>query len=395
MPKTCVYCGQIKPDEDFTLEHIWPDALGGAFLPALFRTTDVCQRCNNVAGLFVDGAFLKSWPGQAERFTGAYDFVDLDVNSNSVVPLAYMGPISDAPKVNDDIYEMWLGPCGSHVVHARTKSDDEDKWATYAGGDAIASKKKPGRVYISLTTEHPGWIALALRSVKAHFSKESRYIVNAELPPEWKNLASAIEQDDAQQANDLNVVQFVQNASSDEKHVRHGLKLSVDPDHRLLAKLALGIGYTLFGQKFLHTAYAGYLRQGMREKDRVKRAQLPIRGVGFLNSVSSNALRVLAFPGAWVIQLKIVETFFMLSIVTPLGNSMIIVISDSQELWNETIFEPYQEGVFYVVVPAAATAVGPISTSDYLSHISKQRPFPSLAQIEAKKINPASLPPCR
>jgi hypothetical protein len=306
----------------------------------------------------VDGAFLKSWPGQAERFTGAYDFVDLDVNSNSVVPLAYMGPISDAPKVNDDIYEMWLGPCGSHVVHARTKSDDEDKWATYAGGDAIASKKKPGRVYISLTTEHPGWIALALRSVKAHFSKESRYIVNAELPPEWKNLASAIEQDDAQQANDLNVVQFVQNASSDEKHVRHGLKLSVDPDHRLLAKLALGIGYTLFGQKFLDTAHAGYLRQGMREKDRVKRAQLPIRGVGFLNSVSSNALRVLAFPGAWVIQLKIVETFFMLSIVTPLGNSIIIVISDSQELWNETIFEPYQEGVFYVVVPAAATAVG-------------------------------------
>jgi HNH endonuclease len=83
MLKTCVYCEQDKPEEEFDLEHIWPDALGGDLLPALFQTNDVCQRCNNLAGLFVDGAFLKSWFGQAERATGAYDYVDLDIRSTA------------------------------------------------------------------------------------------------------------------------------------------------------------------------------------------------------------------------------------------------------------------------------------------------------------------------
>ena|ERR1700730_6272593 len=58
--KKCIYCGRDKPLVDFSDEHIWPDALGGDFLEPFWRTEDVCGRCNNLSGVFVDGAFIKS-----------------------------------------------------------------------------------------------------------------------------------------------------------------------------------------------------------------------------------------------------------------------------------------------------------------------------------------------
>jgi hypothetical protein len=85
--RTCIYCGRDKPPTEFNLEHIWPDAVGGDLLPALFKTREVCERCNSLSGQFVDDALLKSWFGMAERATGWRDYIDLDLNSRSVAPL--------------------------------------------------------------------------------------------------------------------------------------------------------------------------------------------------------------------------------------------------------------------------------------------------------------------
>jgi len=72
--KTCIYCAMKNADDEFSDEHIWPDALGGDFLPAdVWRTNDVCRRCNSLSGVFVDGAFIRSWLGNAERSSGARD----------------------------------------------------------------------------------------------------------------------------------------------------------------------------------------------------------------------------------------------------------------------------------------------------------------------------------
>ncbi len=60
--KTCIYCNKEKDDSEFSLEHIFPDALGGALLPdAIFKTNDVCIACNSTSGLFIDGPFIKNW----------------------------------------------------------------------------------------------------------------------------------------------------------------------------------------------------------------------------------------------------------------------------------------------------------------------------------------------
>ena len=42
----CIYCGAELDDSQKSLEHIFPDALGGAKLPDnLFKTRNVCKFC--------------------------------------------------------------------------------------------------------------------------------------------------------------------------------------------------------------------------------------------------------------------------------------------------------------------------------------------------------------
>jgi hypothetical protein len=391
--KVCLYCDRIKSPLEFSLEHIWPDALGGDFLPELFQTRQVCERCNNLAGRFVDGAFLKSWFGMAERASGWEHYIDLNVDSRSIVSLNYMGPLADAPCSPEQICEMWIGPCGVHVIHFRDQ-DEEDTWHTYAGGDPVARARRPGRVYISLTTKNVQWIALALRSIKAQFKKAKRYIVNAELPAQWAHFAQSVDRQDASQKDDLKVVEFVQDASKKGDYVRHNIKISAIADHRLLAKIALGLGFQILGPQFLSTGYSSNLRCAMWERDPIKRAQIPVRGVGFLNPVDKEAYKLLAFPGAWIIHVKVADDFLALAVVTPAGNSFIMAISDTPDLWKGEQFNTYRDGEVFVVLPQLAKAIGPIPTATYLSHILRNHSYPELSAIEAKRMDRSSLPPC-
>jgi hypothetical protein len=98
--KTCIYCELDKPDELFDLEHIWPCALGGNALPDLWRTDDACKKCNNTAGLFVDGSFIKSWLGSAERWVGARQYISPDRPAAAILPLKYEGVFAEAPYNN-------------------------------------------------------------------------------------------------------------------------------------------------------------------------------------------------------------------------------------------------------------------------------------------------------
>ena len=170
--RTCLYCSQQMDDREFSLEHIWPEALGGEFLPDFWKTNAVCRRCNSISGLFVDGEFIKGALGNIERWTAGVVYSDEEIPDYIIAPLAYMGTISDLPIPNGRIVDFWLGPCGSHVVHFRPTSRSRD-WNTYSGGDprTASQRSKAGRVYVSLTTEQPFWIFSCLLSVKAHFRK--------------------------------------------------------------------------------------------------------------------------------------------------------------------------------------------------------------------------------
>ena len=126
-----------KPIEEFSEEHIFPDALGGNLCEDKFETKRVCKKCNSLSGLFIDGIFLRSWFGQNYSFESALCYLDWE--NGSPLPLMFMGIFEKFCSENE-ICEYWMGPCGEHVYYFHEK--DETRYDSYAKGDPIKRQKK-------------------------------------------------------------------------------------------------------------------------------------------------------------------------------------------------------------------------------------------------------------
>src|SRR5579872_4478640 len=110
----CIYCDGRRGDPTFSDEHIWPAALGGdACPPEIFRTNQVCTRCNNIAGQWVDAAFFKSVFVQHEVGQSARSY--LDPEAPGVLPPTYMGFDTELPLADGTACERWLGAAGDHI----------------------------------------------------------------------------------------------------------------------------------------------------------------------------------------------------------------------------------------------------------------------------------------
>ena len=390
--RACIYCGEEKPKKEFSDEHIWPNALGGDFLSrAVWRTDDVCQRCNSISGVFIDGAFIRSWIGQSELSNGAHEYL-AGGGDATALPLDYPGPILGVPLPKGHVADFWAGPCGANIIHIRP-DDGDDHWTVYAGGDPRGRKAKAGRAYMALTSEEEFWILVSLESFRRHFDRAERIVVNAKIPPDWpfKNL----DLNDAIQAEDMKTVDAVINAGRDGSWIRVRPAISLDLGTRMLAKLGLGVGYNLLGNAFLRTDYAEHLRLGMREANAEKRRRIPVRGSGFFGGLGlGGAEEILKWPGGWVLMLNIVSGKLSLSIISPSGRSMTVLISDAQDLLA-TLEPIYARGTVWITVPAAKEAVGPISLSEYLGHQMNAARLPSLVALASKRGDPTKLPPCR
>lgn len=282
--KTCIYCGFEKSDADFSDEHIWPDALGGDYLPDLWRSDDVCRTCNSISGVFVDGAFIKSLPGAIERATGAYDYLPPTLSLTNIVgvapPLAYTGRMKDPPPPADHIADVWVGPCGVNIVHIRP-DDAEPQWTAYVGGDPRAKKIRAGRAYLALTSTEPFWIAASLAAFKANFSRAKRYVVNMNVPPQIAAFCTELDRSDPVQASDMATVDAFIARGRAQHWVHNEMVTRADVVDRFLAKLGLAMGFKTLSVAFLETDYARNLRRAFREADVEKRSTIPIFGRGY------------------------------------------------------------------------------------------------------------------
>jgi hypothetical protein len=367
------------------MEHIFPQSLGGALCGSLFKTNQVCKRCNNVSGIFVDGAFIKSFFRTNDEAVAIRQYLDLD--GKGTVPFAYMGTVQDLAVQNaNDACELWLGPCGERVYHFHEK--DDPRFDTFTGGDPLARRKRPGRAYLVLTSQESKWTSLTIRSFAANFAKAERYAVNFAVQGDGADKFIRTPNDAAKTEITLIL------AKADDTHLSK-VALDLGFETRFLAKLALSLGHKVIGEGYSNSTYAKHLRSALWERDPQKRALIPARGTGFLASNNPTLDEIVSWPGGYTLMLRIQEPFLALSLHLPSGRGMHIAISDEPGIWPPKARRVYAEGQIFIVLPQLPSFVGPVPLPAYLAHKFGRQADQRLSALEKRRIDPATLPPCR
>jgi len=382
MNRTCIYCGLEKPVSEFSLEHIFPDSLGGALCNERFKTNSVCQRCNSICGIWVDAPVIKNWFSNNYKFDSELEFVDLQ--NGSTLPFRYMGVFEELNN-NDIICEFWLGPCGDSIYHFRNKADD--RFDSMVGGDFIDIKKNPGTAYLLIATDNMKWAKTVLFSFKKQFEHSRRIACNLGV------------------SGDYTHSDFFDSATLEEKEMIERLKLlkghnhkvkfstQIGFDQRFLCKVALGIGYNLFGEDYLLSNYALELRKGLWEKDVFLRSQLKIRCTSF-NYEENTFWKLICYKSAHAISLLDVGNLLVVGLCLYGKMWAQITISDEKRFWKD--MDEFSNGIVYLVFPQLKEFIGPYDIPSYLAHKTlEDSKIEELEMIEKRRIPFDQLPPFR
>ncbi|KZK65224.1 hypothetical protein A1L58_08700 [Shewanella baltica] len=292
--RTCIYCRNEKTIDKFSLEHIIPQFLGGAQAPDFLKTRDVCRDCNSNLGLFVDAAFEKDFMVYSQLSEVAYSL--FDPNSDVGLPLRCMGTMDIVlPEMkSDEVCEYWLGPLGEQIFWVRPH-DEQKYW--YTGGNPRTVKKVRSRAYFIFSENSQKAFPISWFAFKDAFSgkKVTKILCSKVEGPDPSSIgfASRTELDEKR-------VKYLLDQCSNSQVRKSQVSLYFDFDVRFLAKLALGIAYTYFGESAIKGESAEELYKALwlkpdGEKPRIKGSGMHSQkdtflkeqcGVGFGTTIS-------------------------------------------------------------------------------------------------------------
>jgi len=287
----CIYCREEKDDKEFTLEHVVPQFLGGAYAPDFLKTRDVCKSCNSNLGLFVDASFEKNWIVSNWLQQSSSAFYDKD---NPVgVSLVCMGNADLCPPdlPEGHVCEMWLGPHGEQVFWLRPH---DERLSAYVGGNPRTMKSIETRAYFLFsenTSQDPlkTWLsfgqALRGRRVKKVLCGE---VEGAE--PASIGFVQPDELDKARQEF------FIANTGGGQER-KIQVKVNQRFDQRFMCKLAIGVAFCFFGHKVLDSAYGKELYKGLWHREDDDKPE--VRGSTFFSKKGDPDFnRLVGFPNA-------------------------------------------------------------------------------------------------
>lgn len=380
----CSYCLKAKSIAERSDEHIWPESLGGDPLGWPWRSNQVCRFCNNVAGQWVDAAFVRSWFGSHERRSDTELYLDPRAPHKAVAPFAYMGTYSHAELRDEETAELWLGPAGETILHVRPRH--EEVWDVVTGGKPTKKRSEGGHAYLAFTSAEPFWVHVALWSFQRHFKFATRTLSNANMPVMARPL-TPVNPHDAEQARHLRILE------STRGEVKTQSVLAVDFSSRFLAKLALGLGRETLGDAFLETPYARLLSHALWERDFERRQAIAVLGSGFFGELSKRLEGLsLSWPAGWLLITQTSNERRLLTIVTPSGKAMAIQVSDDPEL-IDTSGAWSKDGQVFLAIPPAGEAIGSIPLPDYLAFLTGVGRHPELERLKSLQRDRMALPP--
>lgn len=384
----CLYCLGRRGDPTSSVEHIWPSSLGGRASPSIFRTDRVCGKCNNLAGLFVDGPFRKNWFVQNEGWAG-HQF--LDPSTPNATALVYLGFERDFPLRESEVCERWIGPAGEHIYHIHER--DDARWETFAGGDIIRRKTSDGgRAYILMTSQSQYWAATGLLSLSAWFPyAKKRCLTRLEGDSDISGIGILTIDEVPISADEKREIAYI--CARPEGHQVHiQMPIQIDFADRFMAKVALGLADTILGNQAALSPYSDDLRTALWEKTAEGRKGLSLRGTGFWTEPNERFAQFAGCSGAWTILLNANPDTFSYTAISPSGKILTMAISDDPRLWPENIGDVYGIGVIYIAIPERNRWFGPIPLPDFISHNLGSTIDPALAEIELLRTTAQSLP---
>ncbi|TQK03033.1 HNH endonuclease [Herbaspirillum sp. SJZ130] len=257
--RQCIYCYGLINEKQISLEHTIPQFLGGAYAPDRFKTYNVCRQCNNNLGLFVDASFEKDWRVSQSLSLCAHKTYSPEDDVG--LPLLCMGVVKDlaVPEIQaEEVCESWLGPSGEQIYWIRPK-DENLYW--YSGGNPITTKSVKTRAYFMFSQRTTTNTRKTLLAFRDSFASRKRV----------KKICCSIVE-----GFDMSQIGFAKPDDIDARRAEFFLRerLQGDPlpiqfssninfDTRFLAKLAIGIASSLFGEKTLQTTYRKELQKAL------------------------------------------------------------------------------------------------------------------------------------
>ncbi len=261
--KQCIYCKCAKPEEEFTLEHIIPQFLGGAQAPDELKTRSVCKACNNNLGLFVDAAFEKDFMVFNALNEAAYSFFNPEKPSS--FPLRSLGVSDlDPPQIQDnEVCESWLGPLGEQIYWIRP-ADEKMYW--YSGGNPRTVKEVKTRAYFLWAERSQKNPIITYLSFKDAFvGRKVRKISCTQVDGiDIKDIGFS-EPDRL----DIERIGYFLKECGNGQERKNRISMYLHYDIRFMAKLAIGLNYVLFGKKIIDSNYSKELYKALwfREGD--------------------------------------------------------------------------------------------------------------------------------
>lgn len=375
MSRVCIFCNTEKPQNEFSLEHILPQSLGGALASDIFKTRHVCQRCNSIMGLFVDAPLVKNFFSQNDMAETSLHYVDL--NKPRPLPLRYMGILRNFELDSKLTCELWMGPHGGLVYHRRLRADS--RYDTIAGGNPINNKKFGGEVYVFAQHSDEYWNIVLLQSVMKTFKYSKRISGNIDLPNDEIYF----------QEPTLDESEFLSNLQKIQGKVHNGgLSIQIGFEQRFLCKFALAIGKNRLGERYLESSDAKALRNGLWAKTPKERNSYNLEFSDFFHNREPEDTKFLAWPGVHTIVFYPTHERLIAIIYLYGKNRMMVTISKEKKLWSASI----NQAEVYVLCPSLDKFSGPIRMEDMLAHRLGNHQIGALAEIEKKRFDPSALP---
>ncbi|MHB1056676.1 MAG: HNH endonuclease [Rhodanobacter sp.] len=367
---TCLYCDEFKPAVEATLEHAIPQFLGGAYAPAHYALRNVCQACNNRLGLFVDAAYAKSrfvsthLAIAARRLYGGLD--------DRPLPLICMG-ISRFANLDlppDHVAEHWVGPSGETVIWLRPS---EERFYWYQGGDPIATKRAPSTAFFFPTTGESLRLRMALASFHEAFrGKRTRKIFCANILDLPENFLEGFHTASPGEHATAAAIREALSTGSVRGQSSHFMYF----DWRFMAKMALAVGYSLFGDTYLSTQNARDARRDCWETEHPESPGVPSLGV----PRDPLFLKATGYPGAVSLT------------VLPAGSSYCLTLSINQQMpftvrlapcaFPSPFIDPMM-GYALLLFPQMRQSIE-LTFTDLIAHQQGNHLHPELAQVDLR-----------